>query len=112
MEIEKMLTQNFSQTAFVCDLNALNEEQRRRHQEVLAQLQMTVEEVQELPDGFAYRHAANNETLLLIGEFIALESLCCPFLDFTLVAEHECGPVWLRLTGPDGVKQFLRAEMT
>jgi hypothetical protein len=103
--------QNLIQTVFVCDINALNAEQKRRYPEVLEQLQMSVQEVKELPDGYAYRHVTNAETLLLIGEFIALERLCCPFLDFTLVAEHECLPMWLKLTGPEGVKQFLRAEM-
>ena len=111
MQTEKISTENLSKTTLVCDLNVLNSVQRRQHQEVLEQLQMSVDEVQELPDGYAYRYIAKAETLLLIEEFIALERLCCPFLNITLVAEHECGPLWLKLTGPEGVKQFLRAEM-
>ena len=103
--------QSLTLTAFVCDLHALNAEQRRRYPEVREQLQWCVQEVEELPDGYAFRYPGNTGTLSLIGEFIALERLCCPFLDFALVMEHEGGPVWLRLTGPEGVKQFLRAEM-
>lgn len=111
MQTKKTSMGNLSQTAFLCDLNALDAEQKRRYPEVLEQLQTSVQEVQELADGYAYQLVANVDTLSLIEEFIALERLCCPFLEFTLVSEYECGPVWLKLTGPEGVKELLRAEM-
>jgi hypothetical protein len=45
-------------------------------------------------------------------EFISLERLCCPFLGFALEVEPESGPVWLRLTGREGVKAFVREEVS
>jgi len=45
------------------------------------------------------------------AEFISLERLCCPFLRFSLEVEPEGGPIWLRLTGREGVKAFIREEV-
>jgi hypothetical protein len=36
---------------------------------------------------------------------------CCPFLAFRLEAGRENGPLWLNLTGREGVKQFLKIEL-
>jgi hypothetical protein len=41
-----------------------------------------------------------------------LEKLCCPFLNFTLEVEAENGSVWLGLTGREGVKAFVREEIS
>ena len=46
-----------------------------------------------------------------LSEFISLEKLCCPFLKFVIEVEAEGGPVWLRLTGREGVKAFIREEI-
>jgi hypothetical protein len=45
------------------------------------------------------------------AEFMALERLCCPFLNFVLEIEPDQGPLWLKLTGPEGVKQVLQTEL-
>ena len=37
------------------------------------------------------------------------ERECCPFLAFELAAEPNKGPVILRVIGPNGAKEFLRA---
>jgi len=47
----------------------------------------------------------------MAAEFITLERLCCPFLTLALEVERERGPLWLKLTGREGVKPFLRAEL-
>lgn len=39
------------------------------------------------------------------------ECRCCPFLGFTLELLPDDGPLTLRLTGPDGVREFLAAEL-
>lgn len=99
------------ESPFVCDLTALDAAQRRRYAAVLAQLRQSVEMVVELPNGLAFRHPADPATLLAIAEFISLERRCCPFLNFDLEVVIADGPAWLRLTGPEGVKAFLRAEL-
>ena len=100
-----------TESQLVCDLTAMNTEQRKRYQAVLEHLHKTVQGVEEIENGYAFQHDTDASTLLLLAEFISLERLCCPFLDFALVVERERGPVRLRLTGPEGVKQFLRAEL-
>jgi hypothetical protein len=50
------------------------------------------------------------KTYQLVAEWAAGERVCCPFFDIDLQAEREGGPLWLRLTGRDGVKQFIEAE--
>jgi hypothetical protein len=94
--------------ALACDLTAITAEQRTSHQ-VRAQrvLHEAAEELHELPDGYALRFTADDYAALV--EFIANERLCCPFFTFGLEVTPERGPIWLRLTGQSGVKEFLRA---
>jgi len=66
-------------------------------------------EVRETPDGFALRFPADEYEA--VAKFVARERLCCPFLRFTLEVAPDGGPLWLRLGGPEGVAEFLRAEL-
>ena len=103
--------QAVQESPFACNLLALDAAGRRRHKAVSEQMHAAVKEVQELPDGYAFRFPAEQATILLVAEFIARERLCCPFFRFELVAEQEDGPLWLRLRGREGVKEFIRAEL-
>lgn len=40
-----------------------------------------------------------------------LERLCCPFLRFLVEVEPNSGPLWMRLTGREGAKEFLRLAL-
>lgn len=71
-----------------------------------------VEQVVELPDGYAYRFpAAEAGGEALLG-FVAAERRCCPFLAFELAFEPDGGPVWLRLRGSADAKRFVRDTFT
>jgi hypothetical protein len=95
---------------FYCDMTALAHEERITHQELIGQLFSTlVQEIRELPDGYAYRF--HNEHYPLLATFIINEQLCCPFLTFELTVAPEQGPVWLQLTAPGDVKPFLTEEL-
>ncbi len=83
---------------------------RPRHAGLLEQLHGCLEEVRELPEGFALRFADDGTLLDRLAEWVRLESVCCPFLRFEVRVERRSGPVWLRLTGPAGSKEFLRTE--
>jgi len=93
-----------------CDLTAIPAEQREQHNATAEQLFAAVTEIRELPNGYAFRLPEAPGTLLKAAEFVNLERLCCPFFSFTLEIEPQGGPLWLKLTGPEGVKQFLRSE--
>ena len=99
------------ESPLICNLGALDQAQRERHQATMSQLFGAVEATEELPDGYAFRLPAESATLLQAAEFIILERLCCPFFDFALELEKEGGPLRLKMTGRDGVKQFLLAEV-
>jgi hypothetical protein len=74
-------------------------------------LRADVEEVQELQDGYAFRHSPDRDVLLAMAEFVANERLCCPFFEFGIAVERAGGPVWLRMTGAGDAKRILEAEL-
>jgi hypothetical protein len=93
-----------------CDLTALTPDQRQQHAAHAAQLAEVVAEVEELPDGYAFRYHTDASTWQTVTAWVEWERRCCPFLTFTL-ERTGAGPVWLRLTGADGVKDFLAAQL-
>ena len=102
--------ETITNSPLACNMAAFNTEQGKRHQTLTQQLFESVEDIQELPGGYAFRLPMRSSLYMAVAEFITLERLCCPFLNFVLEVEPEEGPLWLKLTGPDGVKQFLQAE--
>ena len=97
-------------TPFVCDMTALDPSKRARHRALAMELRPAVVAFEELPDGYAARFERAPERYLLLAEFMTLEALCCPFFTLALEAACDGGPLRLRITGPDGVKPFIRAE--
>lgn len=97
---------------FACNMQAISAEERPRHLEVIGQMRQAMEEIKELPDGYAFRFAASQPSILLASEFVARERACCPFFTFELVVERNDGPIWLSLRGREGVKDFIRAEFS
>ena len=97
--------------AFSCNLSALDQEQRKRHDILAKDLFPKHLEVRELPDGYGFRFPNNRSLFTELSEWATLEQLCCPFLTLTLELQRDQGPVWLRATGRDGVKDFLRVEL-
>jgi hypothetical protein len=95
----------------VCDPAAISPERRERWAAVTAELYRLVEEVRELPDGFALRLPTRGEVLALAAEEMNFERLCCPFLRISLEVEPNHGPLWLRMTGGDGVHDFLSTAL-
>jgi hypothetical protein len=93
-----------------CDLNALTPEERDRRQIVLRAVAQIVIGRNELANGFELSFDAARLDLAVLGEWIALERRCCPFLRFRLDIE-PAGKTALALTGGPGVKEFLQVEM-
>ncbi|HEY6333170.1 MAG TPA: hypothetical protein VI756_27855 [Blastocatellia bacterium] len=95
-----------------CNLNALDAEQRLRVHALVAELRSGIQQVKELPDGYAMRLSTDASNISKLGEYVSLERLCCPFFDFVIQAEREDGPVLITLTGREGVKDLARAEFS
>ena len=104
-------TDGKTESPFACDMTAIEASQRGQHIATIDELFRAVEEIRELSNGFAFRLPNEADALIKAAKFIALERLCCPFFGFTLEAEPEVGSLWLSLTGRDGVKPFIVAEI-
>lgn len=99
-----------NETSMACNLTAIPAGQRQQHMATAEQLFAAVQETRELPNGYAFRLPQEPDMWLKAAEFIANERLCCPFFGFGLELEPERGPLWLKLTGGTGVKEFLQRE--
>lgn len=98
-----------SEVVIACDPYAVTPDQQERWvKEIVPQLYKAVQEIQELPNGWAWRLPSTSEVLLLVAEDLNMERLCCPFVHYTLEIQPNRGPFWLRMTGAEGVKEFLR----
>src|SRR2546430_7494291 len=99
-------------SAFACNAFALSPEVRKRHfEEVGPALLKLKKSVRELPDGYELELPADNKTYQLLTEWAFQERLCCPFFDIALRFDRENGPLWLRLTGRPGTKEFITEEL-
>jgi hypothetical protein len=67
-----------------------------------------VQEIEELSDGWAWRLPSTSDLLLLVAEDLNMERLCCPFVHYTLEIPPNRGDFQLKMTGGEGVKEFLR----
>lgn len=105
-----MQTITKNDTAFACNMSALNPDEKKRVLELLKFLKEKKKEIRELPDGFSFRYEMDSKTFLNAAEFITLERLCCPFFEFNLRAEKENGALWMELKGQEGVKDFIKIE--
>lgn len=90
-----------------CDLTALEDDERKHHRQTSETVFSAVGELRELPDGYAFRLPADTEVISQAGAFVSRERLCCPFFHFGLEVPPDHGPVWLKMTGRDGVKQYI-----
>ena len=92
-----------------CELGVFDAGQQRRHDELQRRFASVVEETRELPDGYTFRLLADAGTFVGVAEWITLDRMCCPFMEFRL--EWKNGESWLSITGGDGVKAMLAAAM-
>ena len=99
-------------TAFFCDRTALTPEQRKRQQELSKILRSSVLGIEELPDGIEFEFPYDPSNYLALTESTPLERACCPFFDISIRLKRDGGKLSWRLTGREGVKQFIHAEFS
>ena len=99
-------------SVFACNALALSPEARKRHfEEVGPALLKLKKSTRELPDGYEFEFPADMATYHLLTEWVIEERVCCPFLNIDLRFSIEGGPLWLRLTGRPGTKEFIKADV-
>jgi hypothetical protein len=93
-----------------CNLAALDAAERKEHGIVTEQLFATIVEVRELVDGYALGCRQDETLWMKAAQFVDRERRCCPFFSFGLTIDSLTDVVWLQLTGPAGVKEFIQHE--
>jgi len=99
-----------TQSKFYCNIKALTPEERAHHKQLSEKLMAARTEVVDMGNGYEFQFSPKDVTLAELADWVVNESKCCPFFDFHIDLENEGKLVCLRLTGEEGIKQFIRAE--
>jgi hypothetical protein len=94
---------------FTCKLTS--PELQRRKATVLASIRSKILEKKELPDGYTYKFKGTDAILDELSTFIKTERLCCDFFDYSLKVDGDGAETWLVISGPAGVKDFIKSEL-
>jgi hypothetical protein len=101
---------NTTQSKFYCNTKALTGEERAHHKQLSEKLMAARKAIVETDKGYEFQFSPQEVTLAGLADWVTAESKCCPFFDFHIDLENEGKLICLRLTGEEGVKQFIRAE--
>lgn len=93
-----------------CTPEALEATQRARQKTLLAVIQEKIQTTEELSHGYALKLPTDHATFLEAAEWVGLERKCCAFVEFSLEWRLD-DTFWVKLTGHEGVKEVLAAEM-
>lgn len=94
-----------------CRLDAFGAGGRAQHGRLVSELFAAALDVSEISDGYAVRFPAKPFLFLRIARWIELERECCPFLTIRFELERSVHAYRVLLTGPEGTKDVLRAEL-
>ncbi len=95
-------------TPIACRLDAFDAEELAQHAALTKAVRGDIQEVRELPNGYALRLPTDSKCFAEAAAWIALERRCCPFFDFQLSWHGTDEAPWLRLTGPPAAKAMIR----
>src|ERR1700730_8979937 len=95
---------------FYCNIKALSMKERARHKELTEKLLAARNETIETEKGYEFQYSPDKVTIAEVAEWVVAESKCCPFFDFHIDLENQGRLVCLRLTGSEGIKDFIRTE--
>jgi|tagenome__1003787_1003787.scaffolds.fasta_scaffold20988991_4 hypothetical protein len=99
------------ETPFACSIEkSLTKEQRAHKKEIAVKMESARIATQEIADGYVFRFRPEAISFAEIADWVSTERVCCPFFDLAIEAGRENGPLSLRITGREGVKQFIRGE--
>lgn len=101
---------NTTQGKFYCNTKALTAEERAHHKQLGDKLMAERKAIVETEKGYEFQFGPGDATLAELADWVVNESKCCPFFDFHIDLENEGKLICLRLTGAEGIKQFIRAE--
>jgi len=97
-------------TGLYCNMGTLTPAERARYKVLAEKLKAANVERREEATGYAFRFHTAQASLMDVAEWVNFERRCCPFFDFEIRLQPEGGPLWLKVTGREGVKQFISDE--
>jgi hypothetical protein len=100
------------QSKFYCNTKALTPEERAHHKQLGDKLTAARKALVETDKGYEFQFSPQDVTIAELADWVVAESKCCPFFDFHIDLENEGKRICLRLTGEEGIKQFMRAEFS
>jgi hypothetical protein len=95
---------------FFCNIKALAPAERAHHKLLTEKLISSRTEIVETEKGYEFQFDPSVVSIAELADWAVAESKCCPFFDFHIDLEHEGTLVCLRLTGDQGIKQFVQSE--
>lgn len=98
------------ESPFYCNIKVLSVAERAHKKQIGEKMAASQVETKELANGYAYRYRPGGVSIVELADWVESERRCCPFFDMTIETEREGGPVWLKITGRKGVKEFIRGE--
>jgi hypothetical protein len=99
-----------SETSFYCNTKSLSKAEWAHKREISQKMKIARAQRKELANGYAFRFRPEAVSLLELADWVSSEARWCPFFDMSIEVEPDGGPLWVRLTGKEGVKQFIRME--
>jgi hypothetical protein len=93
-----------------CNVAALSGEERARHSAMTRKLIAERDLVVETAKGYEFQFRPEKVSVAELAEWVVAENKCCPFFYFYIDLEKRGRLVCLGLTGPEGVKAFIREE--
>lgn len=99
-----------TQSKFYCNVKALTPEERAHLKQLGDKLKAARTKIVEMGNGYEFQFSPKDVTLAELTDWVRMESKCCSFFDFHIDLENEGTLLCLRLTGEEGIKQFIRNE--
>jgi hypothetical protein len=96
-------------TDLTCKLTTPELQQRKST--VIESLKRQIIQTKELTNGFAFKFTGTDKMVDELTEFIKTERACCNFFTFTLSVKGDKSEIWLEMTGAEGTKDFMKAEL-
>jgi hypothetical protein len=90
---------------------ALTKEERTRSHELREALGAALVRSDETAGGYTYHYRDDPNVFQQLAEWIPMERRCCPFLTFEVRWNAGESQPSLSLSGPEGTKTFLKAEL-
>ena len=77
-----MATDMSDTSPMVCQLGEFDLEESERYKSLREEMRSAIQEMKELPDGFAFRFHSDPLVIVNLAEWITLERRCCSFFNF------------------------------